>query len=351
MKLADFRMPRRPFLLTGRRLGAFTVASGALLSAAALALTGCSSGGSSLALSANARPQMRNLAANYQVITRNNNRDLTFNQLLGINNEGVIAGYFGSGAAGHPNKGYVLLPPFSQRNYFNENFPRSVQTQVTGLNDNGITVGFWSSMNNANEVNNNFGFVAVNGRFFTVNFPTGDNARPPVNQLLGVNDRGVAVGFYTNADGNNRGYEFDIRTHRFTRVLVPGAPPGVRGPSLTAAAINNRGDVAGFFNKSATQEDAFLRLNNGRFLDIAFPGASSTQALGVNDNDEVVGTYTVGTGDAAVSHGFTFLNGQFGTFDIPNGSGTVVNGINNEADLVGFFTDARGNTEGFLALP
>jgi len=41
----------------------------------------------------------------------NNDHDLTFNQLLGINNTDVIAGYFGSGVARHPNKGYLLFGP------------------------------------------------------------------------------------------------------------------------------------------------------------------------------------------------------------------------------------------------
>ena len=244
------------------------------------------------------------LAGNYQVVTLNDGRDLTFNQLLGINNEGVIAGYFGSGAAGHPNKGYLLRPPFAQRDFGNENFPGARQTQVTGLNDHGVTVGFWSTQNTASMTNNNFGFYAVGGRFFPVNFPTGDNAKPPVNQLLGVNNNGIAVGFYTNGAGSNRGYEFNIRTHRFTRVTVPGAPGGTAAPSLTAAAINNHGDVAGFYNKTATKVDAFLKLHSGRFITLAFPGATMTQAFGVNDSDEVVGTYTTGSGNAAVTHGF-----------------------------------------------
>jgi len=154
----------------------------------------------------------------YAFSTLNNDNDVTFNQLLGINNEFVIAGYFGSGAQGHPNKGYQLLPPYAQGNYVNENFPRSVQTQVTGLNDNGVTVGFWAPTNNANQVNANFGFYAKHGRFHEVNFPTKHNSTPPVNQLLGVNDSGVAIGFYTDNNGNNHGYEFNIYTHRFTRV-------------------------------------------------------------------------------------------------------------------------------------
>lgn len=69
--------------------------------------------------------------------------DPTFKQLLGINNDGVIAGYFGSGmpAGTHPNKGYTLDLPYGQGNYVNENFPGSRQTQVTGINDKGTTVG------------------------------------------------------------------------------------------------------------------------------------------------------------------------------------------------------------------
>lgn len=86
-------------------------------------------------------------------------------------------------------------------------FPGSVQTQVTGLNDNGVTVGFWSGMNTANQANDNSGFYATGGQGFrSVSFPATDNANPPVNQLLGVNDHDVAVGFYTDSKGNTDGF-------------------------------------------------------------------------------------------------------------------------------------------------
>jgi hypothetical protein len=315
-----------------RRLGLAAVASGALalsLGTPAFASTQSSSG--------------------YHFRTLNDQRDVTFNQLLGINNEGVIAGYFGSGAQGHANMGYRL----SAGTYVNENFPGSRQTQVTGLNDLGVTVGFWSTQNTANMVNNNFGFYRVSGHYHTVNFPTGDNASPQVDQLLGVNDRDVAVGFYTNGQGSNRGYTYNIRTRSFTRVLVPGAPAGEAGPSLTAAAINNAGDVAGFYAKSSSQTDAFLRLHSGRFITLAVPGASMTQAFGVNDRDEVVGAYTTGSGSNAATHGFTWRPGYgFRTVDDPHGQGsTTINGVNDAGDLVGFYTDSAGNTDGMLALP
>src|ERR1035441_7138336 len=75
-------------------------------------------------------------AANYNFQTLNNNADPTFNQLLGINNSQTIVGYFGSGSATAPNKGYSLAPLYTQANYTNENFPGSVQTQVVGINNN-----------------------------------------------------------------------------------------------------------------------------------------------------------------------------------------------------------------------
>ena len=316
----------------------------ATIAAGALALTGTTLALAGAANAAQAGPAAQ---TSYRFETLNNAHDVTFNQLLGINNKGLIAGYFGSGAQGHPNKGYLLHPPYGQHNYTNENFPGSVQTQVTGLNDNGVTVGFWSSMNTASMTNNNFGFWEQNGRFHNADFPTGDAASPPVDQLLGVNDHDVAVGFWTDAQGNNHGYEYNIKTHRFSTVTDPNAPSA----SLTAAAINKHGDVAGFYtNPSTGNTDGFLKVGR-TFIDLAVPGASSTMALGVNDHDEVVGTYTVGSGSSAVMHGFTWKPGQgFTTVDDPHGIGTTtINGVNNAGDLVGFYVDAAGNTDGFLA--
>lgn len=346
MMLAPTRLARRPSLRTARRFGVLTL-SGAVLSAAALALSGCSAStpDEALGLSANtgAVQMEQSLASNYQILTLNDDRDLTFNQLLGINNKGFIAGYFGSGAdAQHPNKGYVLVPPFAQKDFLNENFPGSAQTQVIGINDTGITVGFW-----ANAAGANFGFYWRNGRFHNVNFPTKNNSSPAVNQLLGVNNSLIAVGFYNDSAGNSHGYTFNIRTGKFTPVTIAGAT------SVTAAGINNKGDIAGFDTNAAGTTDGFIKSPRGQVTTIAFPGASSTDVFGINDSNEVVGSYTVGTGNSAVTHGFIELNGKYATIDVPasEGSGTTLNGINDEGDLVGFFTDTAGNTDGLFALP
>ncbi len=326
----------RKFYRRGMRITVAAAAAGTMAVAAG-----------ALASSAQAAPLGH--ATSYHFATLDNKHDLTFNQLLGINNEGVIAGYFGSGAAGHPNQGYLLSPRYGHPHYRGENFPGSVQTQVTGLNDQGVTVGFWSSMNNVNQVNDNFGFWERNGKFHVADFPTGDAATPPVDQLLGVNDHGVAVGFYTDAAGTNHGYTVNTRSGHYHLVTDPHAPTA----SLTAAAINNEGDIAGFYTNPANGvTDGFLK-DGHHFTDLAMPGASATNAFGLNDRGEVVGTYTVGTGSSAVTHGFTWTARHgFNTVDDPHGVGTTtVNGVNNAGDLVGFYTDGAGNVDGMLATP
>jgi hypothetical protein len=310
----------------------------ALLVTAALA--------SSAVLGAGALAGTAAAAPSYTFTTLNNQADPTFNQLLGINLDGVIAGYFGSGAQGHPNRGYLLYPSYKTKdNYVNENFPGSVQTQVTGLNDLGVSVGFYSRQNNTNGVNENDGFYAVRGHaFHTVRFPTSNNSTPPVNQLLGVNDNYIAVGFYNDAAGNSHGYTYNITKHRFRAIKLPG-----KTTSNTAAAINNHNDLAGFATVGKVTE-AFLLRSNGRFKALKFPGAAMTQAFGVNDQDEVVGAYT---DNANKMHGFTWTPQHgFNTVDDPNGIGaTTINGVNDFGELVGFYTDAAGNTDGMLATP
>jgi hypothetical protein len=279
---------------------------------------------------------------NYTFRTFDNQADPTFNQLLGINQLGLISGYFGSGAAGHPNKGY-LLGDDGQGGYRNENFPGSAQTQVTGLNDNGVTVGFWANAKGAN-----FGFYRTSGGHYrNADYPTRGHASPPVDQLLGVNDQDVAVGFYNDSNGTSHGYSYSISSHRYHRITVSGAT------SVAAAAINDRNDIAGFETNSGGTVEGFLKLNDGRVTTLMVPGSSMTQAFGLNDGDVVVGTYQVGTGDNAVSHGFTWAPGfGFQNVDDPNGIGaTTVNGINDHGRLVGFYTDSSGNTDGFLATP
>jgi hypothetical protein len=284
----------------------------------------------------------RAAAVSYTFATLDDHTDLTFNQLLGINSHNVIAGYFGSGVAGHPNKGYLLNPPYSQGNYVNENFPGSAQTQVTGIDNKGNTAGFW-----VNQAGTNRGFVEWNGVFQSFTDPHAPRVKGAVTQLLGINNAGVAVGFYNDAAGNSHTFQVNQATGVFTAIRIPG------DVSTLATGINNLGDIVGFGTDASGVTTSWL-LHAGHLTAYQDPGGSDTTALGINDHDEIVGSYQDGAG---VLHGFTLKSplgpvSRWQKIDDPNGVGsTVVNGLNNAGDLVGFYTDAAGNTDGMLATP
>jgi len=275
-----------------------------------------------------------------------NANDPTFNQELGINNTATIAGYFGSGAAGHPNLGYTVLPPFGQANFTAENFPGSAQTQVTGLNNVGTTVGFFSGTNNGGGTDSNFGFARIGGSFVQVNNPNTATTPPVFNQLLGANDNNVAVGFYTDAGGVTHGYTYDIGTATFSPNI--DAPNAVG--NTTTAAINNQGIIVGFYTDAAGVFHGFAD-NGGAFKTIDVAGAINTSLLGVNNLGMAVG-FDI---DAAMKmHGVVcdINTGACQGLDDPNGVGTTTfNGVNDRGDIVGFYVNGQDQTIGLVAAP
>jgi hypothetical protein len=321
------------------RIGTRSLRRRAVLAAASALGTALVAG--SAAAAAPAAPP--DASGNFTYQTVKNPADATFSQLLGINNSDTIAGYFGSGMPRHPNKGYTL-----HVNFHDENYPGSAQTQVTGLNNSNVTVGFW-----VDGAGDNRGFYAVGDRrFHTADYPTSDPAKPSIDQLLGVNDQllgvndhNLAVGFYTDGKGVNHGYSYDIEAREYKRIDVSG------DTNVTAAAINDLGDIAGFGTHANGATEGFLKLPSGRVVHLSVPGASATQALGVNNGDEVVGFYTVGTGTDAASNGFVWAPGfGFESVSDPQGVGsTTINGVNDRGTLAGFYTDSGGNTDGMVA--
>jgi len=326
---------RAPRLRGLARAGAAAAASGTIAGALLLAAAPAFAGTAGHHTAA---------ATTYTFTTLDDQADPTFNQLLGINGHHVITGYFGSGAdAQHPNKGYVLNPPYGQANYVNENFPNSAQTQVTGLNNLGDTSGFWVSGNGTSH-----GFVEWNGVFASYNDPKTPHMKGSVNQLLGINDNGAAVGFYNDAAGNSHAYQVNQATGVFTAIKIPGAV------STVATGINKAGYIVGVATDSSKVTSSWMRSPTGQLTTFQFPGGSDTQAFGINPEHQIVGSYLDGNG---VQHGFVLSNplgpkSHWQSIDDPNGVGsTVVNGINGAGDLVGFYTDAAGNTDGMLATP
>lgn len=258
---------------------------------------------------------------------------------LGINNEGVISGYFGSGQPGHPNQGYTIAPPYTD--FVPENLPGSVQTQVTGINGS-VTTGFWAPTNTGTD--SNYGFIReANGiTYVSVNDPLGTGSFE-VNQVLGINASSIAVGFYNDANNNPHGYAYEVKTGKFTPVGPTNAV------SDAATGINSNNLICGSFTNANGQMRAFLRpLTGGQAVIFAVPDAQMTQFLGINDSGVAVGFYEDSNN---IDHGVIYnpSNGQWNTVDNPNGvGGTVLNGINDKGQVVGFYTDANNNVNGML---
>jgi hypothetical protein len=276
--------------------------------------------------------------AGYTFQTINNMKDPTFNQLLGINTKGVISGYFGSGAKGHPNKGYIVVSPYKQTNFRNENYPGSVQTQVTAINNADDTAGFWVD---AKQVNR--GFIRWHNVFTTYTAPK--IGKGTVTQILGINDGGEAVGFYVNGSGVSFGFTLEQATGKFGPVTPPGAS------NVTASGINSHGDITGFY-LHGKESIGFLKKGNS-YSAFHFPKSKMTMPFGINDKLDIVGQYV---DSAGATHGFLLTSplahAKWTSIDDPNGVGTTtINGLNDALDMVGFYVDSDGNTDGMLITP
>ncbi len=275
--------------------------------------------------------------ASFQTI--NNPGDLNFNQLLGINNAGTIAGYFGDGTV-VPNNGYTWT---SGGGFVAENVPGAVQTQVIGINNTGTTVGF-----SVDAAGNNTGFVHTSTGFTTpiVN-PGTPSTVPAVNQLLGVNDHNLAAGFYTTSGGTPLGYVYNIASKSFTS--LPGAVP------TTATGVNNAGDISGIAVIAGNNEGLYYNGSVTQYFEA--PGSTNTGFFGLNNEGMAVGYYVDAAG---LTHGLIYntLTGSWYTFDDPSASpsttpafgvtGTTINGINDLGQVVGFYSDGT-HVNGFLA--
>lgn len=116
---------------------------------------------------------------------------------------------------------------------------------------------------------------------------------------------------------------FDFRT-----IEVPAAK------RTLASGINDRGQIAGYYDDSAGTHGFVL--DNGRFATIDFPGAVFTVALGVGAKGEIVGTYRM-RGEPAVNfHGFLrTTDGRFERIDSPPHKNTIAQRILPDGTILG----------------
>ncbi|PYR81574.1 MAG: hypothetical protein DMF87_04780, partial [Acidobacteria bacterium] len=142
-------------------------------------------------------------------------------------------------------------------------------------------------------------------------------------------------------------------TFVFSTIDVPGA-------TLTnAQGINHQGDVVGTFNDAAGQQHGFLR-SGAQYRLVDAPDARATFPRGLNDAGDIVGTYQRQGEAIGVLHGFVLTRrGGLHTVDYPGHLNTIAQRILDDGTILGCYhdTDTSGTMHammfrrGFSAMP
>jgi hypothetical protein len=231
--------------------------------------------------------------------------------------------------------------------------------QLLGINDGRVIVGYFGD----GTIIPNNGYVLVPKNHYSVenftNLPSPDFASQ--TQAIGINTRAFPdiVGFYTDhATGFTHGF-LDSNGVQSPVDDPAGSPPNVTTPVQNLLGINNFDEAAGFWTDNNGHQHGFVvELDTqspslSRFIEIpptTFAGAIGTQASDITNNEEVCGFWTDAKGN---NHGFYgFLGQKFFTFNVKIKGVTVTStlpfGCNDEGEIVGSFTDSNGNVHGVI---
>jgi uncharacterized membrane protein len=132
-----------------------------------------------------------------------------------------------------------------------------------------------------------------------------------------------------------------LKNLKFASIEVPGA-------SITEAmGLNNLGDIVGSWEDAVTHKRLGFLLSGGVYTPIDIPGAVLTVANDINDAGDIVGTYYE-PADAGEpfgdSHGYLLsANGELTTITVPGQRITWAFGINNRRQIVGGYSEWSGD--------
>ncbi len=220
---------------------------------------------------------------------------------FGINAKGVVVGTDGNGNAFFEHRGHPLVPfvPLG-----------GTAAAAFGINDQNAIVG------QVVEANTTPGFLRTYGgkSTLTINAPSG----PDTVNAQGINNHGLIVGFYVGTDGQDHGFTAQassavngvITGTAVADPVIPNVPgePGATFVFSQILGVNDKGIAVGYYGDSTTSQHGFLyNTHTGvyTFLDnpsAAFNnGVEVTQITGITNSGEITGFYSDANG---VFHGF-----------------------------------------------
>jgi hypothetical protein len=177
-----------------------------------------------------------------------------------------------------------------------------------GINDQGTIVGQYTNSTATP------GFLIHGKTDITINAPSGPN----VVNAQGVNNHGLVVGFYVGNDGQDHGFVANEKAarHRSLTGIAVADPtiPAVSGePGATfvfsqVLGINDHGIAVGYYGDSTTSQHGFIyNTKTGQYAFLDDPseafcnGVEVTQITGITNSGEITGFYSDANG---VFHGF-----------------------------------------------
>lgn len=227
--------------------------------------------------------------------------NLSLNSMaFGVNSAGDVVGQQNGAAFFLPNGGspQTLAVPAGAATAF-------------GINDQGNIVGQYNSGNLTP------GFYLANSiaqNFIRIDSPSG----PDIVNAQGVNDNGLVVGFYIGTDGQDHGFDANIQNANGgvltgTAIADPTIPnvsgePGATFVFSQILGINDSGIAVGYYGDSTTSQHGYVyNTITGTYMFLDDPaeqfdnGVEVTQITGVSNTGEISGFYSDAAG---VFHGF-----------------------------------------------
>jgi hypothetical protein len=206
--------------------------------------------------------------------------------------------------------------------------PNFVNTQVTGINDNGDIIGFCSGR----DINVGHGFIGNHdGTILTFPFLYPDN----------INKDGTVVGFKRlTEDTNDQAFE-RFANGKILRLTIM--------PPTYFDQISNDGSILGQYLDSSRREQYFIRSAIGKIRLLKLPGIRRIGGASMNDNGTVTGIFTT---NRPHPHGFVKTAAGVLTIFDPAGSAlTDPTAINNAGWITGYYEGPKGVTFGFIRAP
>src|SRR5262245_34516435 len=177
-------------------------------------------------------------------------------------------------------------------------------TAANNINASGQIVGTYSSSTG------NYGFLYSAGTYTTIGVPGVTQT-----EAFGINVSGHIVGDYAHKASDGR-----WKIHGF--FYVNGAYASYDYPftiDYTAAyGINDADHIVGNYHGSGPGGTRGFLYINGFYVLIDYPAATQTLPMGINNKDQISGTYCTGSGLGSVFHGFLLSGGTYTTTDHPS---------------------------------